>query len=389
MVKEVNVYYLCFQKIWLTRRNGFHYYDFPTITCTASKGDLCIPIRQCPYFNDLLNNNPIPRPRNVITAIRENQCGFKGNTPYVCCSRPTTLPPETTTEYKMVSPYSTHLSDRFSDSLTKHYNYRLLPQNICGVVSTGSRITNGQTAGLNEYPWMALIFYNSSDGIIDFRCGGSVINDRYVLTAAHCVSDPSVIGVRLGEYNVQTQIDCSPTTNYCAPPTQDFQIEKIIIHPAYNSKTFSDDIALIKLKGSANFDLDNVKPICLPVDSTLTSRSAIVAGWGVTEDGYKSQVLLQVRIPVLPLQECQKIYDNFAKITSNQICAGGSNGRDSCGGDSGGPLKEIGEVNGKMKFIQHGIVSFGPRNCGTERRPGIYTKVSSYMRWILDNLEEY
>uniref|UniRef100_A0A6P7GK57 Phenoloxidase-activating factor 1-like n=1 Tax=Diabrotica virgifera virgifera TaxID=50390 RepID=A0A6P7GK57_DIAVI len=302
--------------------------DFPTITCTASKGDLCIPIRQCPYFNDLLNNNPIPRPRNVITAIRENQCGFKGNTPYVCCSRPTTLPPETTTEYKMVSPYSTHLSDRFSDSLTKHYNYRLLPQNICGVVSTGSRITNGQTAGLNEYPWMALIFYNSSDGIIDFRCGGSVINDRYVLTAAHCVSDPSVF-------------------------------------------------------------LDNVKPICLPVDSTLTSRSAIVAGWGVTEDGYKSQVLLQVRIPVLPLQECQKIYDNFAKITSNQICAGGSNGRDSCGGDSGGPLKEIGEVNGKMKFIQHGIVSFGPRNCGTERRPGIYTKVSSYMRWILDNLEEY
>ncbi|XP_072376127.1 phenoloxidase-activating enzyme 1-like [Diabrotica undecimpunctata] len=151
-----------------------------------------MPIRQCPFFNDLLNNNPIPRPRNVISAIRENQCGFKGNTPYVCCSRPTTIPLETTTEYKTVSPFSTHVSDRFSDSLTKHYNYRLLPQNICGVVSTGSRITNGQTAGLNEYPWMALIFYNSSDGIIDFRCGGSVINDRYVLTAAHCVSDPSV-----------------------------------------------------------------------------------------------------------------------------------------------------------------------------------------------------
>ncbi|CAH1104153.1 unnamed protein product [Psylliodes chrysocephalus] len=395
---ETGVFFILFLCAFCVRVTEEKLFIKYSNVCVPPKGDICVAIRQCPYFNDLLDNSPIPRPRNVITIIRDHQCGFRRNMPFVCCNRPTTAAPETTTEITTQPPVNNNLNrypdppvtiDRFSDPLPHHRNYHLLPQDICGAIKTDFRITNGDKASLNEYPWMALLFYKSSDGVVDFRCGGTLINERYVLTAAHCVLNQPIFGVRLGEYDVETQTDCESNTGYCAPPTQDFMIEKIVIHPSYNAKIFSNDIAIIKLKGEANFHYENVQPICLPVESELTSRSAIVSGWGVTEDGYKSQVLLEARLPILPLSDCQKLYKSFASITRNQICAGGVKGRDTCGGDSGGPLKDIGDVNGSSRYIQYGIVSFGPRFCGADGKPGIYTKVSSYMNWILDHLEEY
>ncbi|XP_056634742.1 phenoloxidase-activating factor 3-like isoform X1 [Diorhabda sublineata] len=363
---------------------------YGTFICTPSKDEVCIAIRQCPYFNDLLNNSPIPRPRNVIAQIRDRQCGFKNKIPFVCCEKSTKTPEEDTIKTKLIS---TANRNAFTDPITNHPNYHLLPKDTCGTISTDSRITNGHTAGVIEYPWMALIFYNSSvfipEGVIDFRCGGTVINDRYVLTAAHCIINSSIVGVRLGEYNVKSQVDCDEITGYCSPPIQDFLIEKIIVHPEYNTKTFSNDIALIKLKGPITFNNENIQPICLPIETPLSLRSGIVSGWGVTEDGYKTEVLMKVRIPILPLSHCNRLFQKSASLSNNQICAGGRKGRDSCGGDSGGPLQEVGDVNGVIRIMQYGIVSFGPKNCGTEGIPGVYTKVSSYMEWILDNLEDY
>ncbi|XP_060534542.1 serine protease grass-like [Cylas formicarius] len=135
----------------------------------------------------------------------------------------------------------------------------------------------------------------------------------------------------------------------------------------------------------------NIKPICLPVseiNDDLTGKSAIVSGRGATEKGYKSPILLKVSVPVLPLSVCLKVYQQFAPITDQQICAGGYNGRDSCGGDSGGPMKYVGLVDGSPRYIQYGIVSFGPRQCGADGQPGIYTRIGSYIQWILDNMEE-
>lgn len=105
--------------------------------------------------------------------------------------------------------------------------------------------------------------------------------------------------------------------------------------------------------------------------------------------GFKSPELLKVALPVLPIINCQRVYSRFAPITTKQICAGGFQGRDSCGGDSGGPLTTVNKFNGIPKYIQYGIVSYGPRHCGTEGKPGIYTRVSKYMLWILDNIKPW
>lgn len=154
------------------------------------------------------------------------------------------------------------------------------------------------------------------------------------------------------------------------------------------------------------FYLGNVKPICLPygelLHAKLEEQEMVVAGWGATEEGNqnfcfilyffiivgsKSMVLRKVTIPVMSQEECQILYHDLKPITKKQICAGADHGRDSCSGDSGSPLKRIDLINGSPRYVQYGIVSFGPTHCGISGRPGIYTNLQKYMKWILDNLE--
>lgn len=135
---------------------------------------MCVEIRKCPFFDDLLNRTAIPRPRSVIKLIRENQCGFSGNTPYVCCQKPSpetstephrTVPTSTTKRLVVLDeatePYDQDISqDNFGSLIRSHPNFRLLSNDICGPIATDSRITSGSKATLNEYPWMALIAYD-------------------------------------------------------------------------------------------------------------------------------------------------------------------------------------------------------------------------------------
>lgn len=102
--------------------------------------------------------------------------------------------------------------------------------------------------------------------------------------------------------------------------------------------------------------------------------------------GRNSPTLLKVQIPYIERSECRRVYQNSAPITYTQICAGGKNRQDSCGGDSGGPLQVASAYLGEPKYIQQGITSFGPRSCGAEGNPGVYTRVAHFMDWILDNI---
>ncbi|KAL3285560.1 hypothetical protein HHI36_000090 [Cryptolaemus montrouzieri] len=339
----------------------------------------CVDIYSCAPLVTFLRNAPRPLSQTDANLLRSYQCGSSQNRIRVCCP----------TDSNEISRLQGNPSP---PDVSNHRNIRLLPED-CGQINIGERIINGNETGLLEFPWMALLSYRLANGP-EFRCGGSIINDRYILTAAHCITGLRypLIGVRVGEHDLRTRPDCETVKNKttCAPNVQDVGIGRAIPHPRYNRTSFTDDIGLIRLSSRLNF-VENVAPICLPVTQeaasyNFTGRKVIVTGFGATETGRNSPVLLKVNIPFVEPNECRRVYENSAPIGHRQLCAGGQNKQDSCGGDSGGPLQVATALYDEPRYVQHGITSFGPRNCGADGNPGVYTKIAYYMDWILDTI---
>lgn len=195
--------------------------------------------------------------------------------------------------------------------------------------------------------------------------------------------------VRLGEWDTNTPEDC--IEDDCADPHQDIPVETIIVHEGYEPKNMQqhNDIALIRLKNPAKLNYF-VKPICLPSVPELRAKlyteedHFVVAGWGRTEYGIPSNIKLKVALNAVNNEKCAETYSSFnLKIIDTQMCAGGEQGKDSCNGDSGGPLMAIhSDKHQKIYKYLVGIVSFGPRQCGTSGIPGIYTHIAKYIDWI-------
>ncbi|RZC43210.1 uncharacterized protein BDFB_002243, partial [Asbolus verrucosus] len=345
----------------------------------------CITIYKCKPMMDLLEQVSQPIPSKVSNLLKSYHCGFDGNQPKVCCpNKPINVPGLNVVQVSAPPP----------PDVSRHRNIKLLPYN-CGLMDTTNRIVYGNKTSLFEYPWMTLLSYRTQRGP-DFKCGGTIINEKYILTAAHCITNLkfSLLGVRIGEHDISTSVDCEITREgekICSPPHQDLAIEEIIPHPDYNSKAYTNDIGLLRVATPMTITLENIKPICLPVDQArnynFTNQNVVVTGWGATETGRSSPILLKAGLPIVPLKECQKKYDNVAKLNHRQLCAGGTTKSDSCAGDSGGPLHVLMRLHEDQRFIQQGIVSFGPRDCGHSGFPGVYTRVDYYMDWILNNMK--
>ncbi|XP_020711472.2 CLIP domain-containing serine protease HP8-like isoform X1 [Athalia rosae] len=360
------------------------------ITTSRTQGS-CIVLNECNALLNLLKG-PRPLPPSILDTLKRSHCGFDGSTPKVCCPQVQQVPPTPPTQY---TDDPTNVQP--PPDVTNHPNLRLLDHDKCGPI-TESKIFGGNKTAVLEFPWMALVAYNiAGKRAPEFRCGGSLISKRYVLTAAHCVtglaSGLKLSGVRVGEHDLSTERDCDREkgveTN-CAERYQDFLIERFHAHEGYRRDKLQNDIALIRLNGDADFRPPSVRPICLPIGSasTLHYKKVTVTGWGTTETGYRSNDLLKVKLPIVPNEQCAQIYkEQKVDIWYKQLCAGGSNRMDSCSGDSGGPLQAPAiYTNGQPKYIQYGVVSFGPRNCGIEGFPGVYSSVVYYMKWILDTM---
>ncbi|KAG5334970.1 EAST protease, partial [Acromyrmex charruanus] len=279
-------------------------------------------------------------------------------------------------------------------NVKKHPSWSLLEQNNCGN-SNSDRIIGGKNASLGAYPWIARIGYSMPNvNDLSYSCGGTIINRRYVVTAAHCVVNLpeyfKVDGVRLGEHNILTDPDCEQ--GYCAEPVQDFLPESIIVHESYNKPEFKNDIAIIRLNKPVIYN-EHVKPICMMNDELLSKdfvgETAEVAGWGIFDinDPKPSTILQTVKLPIVKMDRCVMAFRRYAEISEDrQMCVGGVPGRDSCGGDSGGPLMQVNSLNGPPKYYFIGIVSFGQKSCGVSETPAIYSRVAAYTTWILNTM---
>ncbi|EHB13412.1 UPF0518 protein FAM160A1 [Heterocephalus glaber] len=246
-------------------------------------------------------------------------------------------------------------------------------QSVCGRPAYSGRIVGGQDAAVGRWPWQVSLRFGPSH-----ICGGSLLSERWVLTAAHCIQPSMTFAYRVWMGSVKAEFSTSVT---------EYLVSKVVIHPKH--KNSNADIALLKLSYRVPFT-SLILPICLPnVTKPLKiPASCWVTGWGQLTGGkdknYPS-TLQEVEIPVINHQDCERLYNPIGiffpylepVIKEDMICAGDVQRRkDSCKGDSGGPLAC--HINGV--WIQIGLVSWGPE-CG-KSLPGVYTNVTYYQEWI-------
>ncbi|XP_055542477.1 uncharacterized protein LOC129728109 isoform X2 [Wyeomyia smithii] len=260
-----------------------------------------------------------------------------------------------------------------------HLRYHLFPE------FSGRGAANGQPARLKEFAHIGAIGWTLSNGSVEWKCGGTLIWDNIVLTAAHCATDSSGVRpdvIRFGDLNIYSSED----DDYA----QQLKITDIVRHPKHRYAAQYHDIALLKLEKNITLD-EMVAPACLWIDEEVRFRRLEAAGWGRT--GFadeKSSVLMKVSLRPIDNEECGKTYTNDTNpklrlgLQDHHICAVDEK-MDTCEGDSGGPLQIKLMHNGRVTPFLVGVTSFGTV-CGTSA-PGVYTKVSSYHDWIIDTMQ--
>ncbi|ETN60940.1 CLIP-domain serine protease subfamily B [Anopheles darlingi] len=325
----------------------------PCVTPIGTEG-ICQPVRQCPFIMDFRKSSNLTYIENDY--LESLKCGEMVKSPK--------LPPIPL----MCCP--------------KHKN-----EENCGPQFLATRIIGGEEADPGDFPWAALLFYDTGRNRTVPNCGGTLITNNHVITAAHCVVDRpkwTLKFVRFNDFNISSTENCTEYNNKTVC-RDDYLVDKIIPHPEYNMKLKSrpNDICLLWLAREVVVT-DFLIPICLPLSSELqklpvVGEEFVVAGWGATENRLMSEVLLYVELPGVDNEACNSVYSVAnVTLTDKQLCVGGLKGLDSCRGDSGGPLMR---QEGFRSYLV-GVVSFGARNCGTENLPGVYTNVVKYLNWI-------
>ncbi|XP_048210689.1 chymotrypsinogen B2-like [Perognathus longimembris pacificus] len=234
------------------------------------------------------------------------------------------------------------------------------------VVSGLSRVVGGEEAVPGSWPWMVYIQYK--DGI--HFCGGALISEDWVVTAAHCMvtTDDKVVA---GEYDLDSDEE----------DVQVLDIEQVFTAPDASISPVHNDIALLKLASPARFS-DTVSAVRLAghCDHFPPGTPCVLTGWGLTllpvpESGY---TLRQAVLPLVSTARCQEYWGD--EVTDDMVCAGGE-GSSPCMDDSGGPL--VCQKGGV--WTQVGIVSWGSRECETDK-PAVFTRVPAFECWIKETM---
>lgn len=287
--------------------------------------------------------------------------------------------------------------------------------------TAGGKIIGGEIADQGEWPWqVALVAANMPVSTDTQFCGGSMVLDQWVLTAAHCVRWMDEQGA--GFDVLPQEISVLAGTNALDGSGDKVPVEQIFVHPSYSVDQLDYDIALIKLARAPNVPYQTIEVPDAEFGSILKQPgiTTIVTGWGLQNGGRPSPQLQEVQIQMLDSEQCntammearaeeavtgftyaaqvlaigedqayglweQMIEAAPVPVTENMICSGTfEGGKTSCNGDSGGPLVVPLEDG---SYIQAGIVSWGLSSTsghGCEERAmfSVYTDVSAFVPWL-------
>ncbi|KAH8316288.1 hypothetical protein KR067_004596 [Drosophila pandora] len=237
------------------------------------------------------------------------------------------------------------------------------------------RIANGVEAAKHEYPSMVGLRDLTSN--LPIFCGGSIVSDRYIMTAAHCTARQPVASRLLalvGEHDLRTGNESMYAAQY--------RIQSIINHPGYAETTSGNinDISLLQTATRIEWSR-GVAPICLPIrqsDDNFNYQNVDILGWGTL--GFaasKSNTLQKATLLTMDNAVCRSQYNS--SIAPSQLCTYDSTGRgrDSCQYDSGGPVI----LRQRDRMFQLGVISFG-RACGQPYGIGVNTRITSHLNWM-------
>ncbi|XP_011505034.1 PREDICTED: serine protease 42-like [Ceratosolen solmsi marchali] len=363
----------------------------------------CMPYYQCNY-NGTTNEygQGIIDIRSGIVDASDNPMSARRKCDHyldVCC-----LPPEVSSDYKdkqnqtnQVEPGKPDNNKEDQDSNSDNNNKSNIIDTQCGLRNSNGisfKISGNlnHEANFAEFPWMVAVMLEAKiqENVTKvYQCGGSLINMRVVLTAAHCVFEklPSELFVRAGEWDTQTASEPLPHQNRA--------VSIVSVHPKYDKATLLNDFALLIL--SKPFDAaSNVKTTCLPdYNIHFDETKCFASGWGKNEFGESGrfQVILKaVELPTIAHDSCQNALrttrlGKYFKLHQSFMCAGGASDADTCTGDGGSPLV-CPLLDDPTRYVQVGIVAWGIA-CGQLNIPGVYANVVMGRQWIDSTLASY